>query len=1274
MRCSTCHRRVVERCPQHPSNAPRAEGTPAPALPTVPGYTPLGVLGQGGFGRVYLARREADGHPVALKVLERHSQDRLGREREALRRIGPPAVPELLGECITAAGEPVLAMEPIEGITLAHHLSTQPGTGALPWPRAQALMLGMAEALACVHAARIVHRDLKPENVMLAGPRVVLLDFGLARPEDTLEQPALAPTVTLTGQRLGTPEYMAPEQCQDARRIDTRADLYSLGVVFFELLSGRPPFVGNASAVLQAQVALRPPPLAGEVPLAVSALVQRLLAKAPEARFADARALVDALRAVPAEAEVSAPAFERPAGSSARASVRDVALLGIRARVSPAALVAPLSPWGAVLGRMEPGQVLVAFPHAPTLERGLHFARKAAEALAPLLPEGSRVAIHCAPLRVRERAHRVTLAGAALEHPERWWPVTVEAGTVPRTPEALAHSGTWEETSRAPVAELAPPGSSFEGRHADLDWLRAGLARARQTGAPVLLTLLGSEGLGKTRLLSEWHRELEHVPGVRCLRVDPSRSEGGTGDSGPRELVAAVLGLPSDTPPAEAVRALLAPQCLPSSSGTEHPAAHRQHIARAVAERLGRLAAEGPRVVLVDDAHLLDPIALDALELATLATTQAPLCVVLAGQHGLLGLRPYLGERARDSARRVLAPLDDEAAHSVLRQLLRPVELVPEGLLRTLGERCGGSPLRMAETVRSLRAAGALRSQADGQGWYLATDAMHGLATDSPDERLAERGLATLPSGLRALLFVAALLGDEVRLDEVTATLAQLEPSCGLDLSNDPGVGLERLARTGLLSARGPGRWRFEHPSLREAFAALLPVPLAHRVCEAALAALPDAPTPRRARLAEAAGDMDHALALHSLLAESARREHRLMDAERHYTAALGLLTRGESPVRRLLLSGRGRVRYRLQRIDDAVADLRAARALAETQGDTMLAVDLMLEEATALDWQDDTEGSTALLERALGRVANPAPPELAARQELARARVIVRRGDAATAVPALERAARLARDAGETEAEVISLAMLGAMLAWTERPAESERRFDEAIARCEATGDLLHLGVALNNRVVLRVAQRDVAGACADLERAVALGREWGNVQIERTSAFNLAELLLYQGRTTEALPLARRAGQLSQRFFPHSMAQDGLLLARLCLAVDDLDGTAQQLAWLDETDAARRLPLGGRVLQRAVTRSLGEARGVHRYDGAQWAHLAAEAREHCTPDERLEVLVAAAEAARAAEDSPRLRAFLEEADTATRLAPLWSDRVHALAHAPMDRTEARA
>src|SRR5688500_993198 len=181
MRCPSCHRRVAARCPLHPS----AEPPPAPApvaVPRVAGFEGLTPLGHGGFARVYAARREADGRDVALKVLQPLAADRLGRELDALRLIGPPVVPELLGQAVTDAGEPTVVMERIEGSTLAARLAGLPGSGTLPWAEARALMLLLTEALGRVHAAGFIHRDLKPENVMLSEERVVLLDFGLARP------------------------------------------------------------------------------------------------------------------------------------------------------------------------------------------------------------------------------------------------------------------------------------------------------------------------------------------------------------------------------------------------------------------------------------------------------------------------------------------------------------------------------------------------------------------------------------------------------------------------------------------------------------------------------------------------------------------------------------------------------------------------------------------------------------------------------------------------------------------------------------------------------------------------------------------------------------------------------------------------------------------------------------------------------------------------------------------------------------------------------------
>lgn len=1238
---------------------------PAPP-PEVTGYAVGGPLGRGGFGRVFSARREQDGREVALKVLEPLASERLEREVEALRRIGPPAAPALLGQGTTRAGEPLVVMERIDGLTLARRLAELPGPGALPWSEAGPLMVALAEAVQHVHAAAVVHRDLKPENVMLAGARVVLLDFGLARLAATEDAEAPAVTLTRTGQRLGTHEYMAPEQCRDARAIDARADLYSLGVVFFELLCGRPPFVGDTAAVLQAHVARRPPAprelAPWPVPAPVEALVQRLLAKDPEARFPSAAALAEELRRVGSARSGEPSVSSEPARGGAQAPVaqgpREVALLGVKTSMDVPALLAQLATSGAELARVEAGLAVFAFPHEASVEAGLRAALRAAEALGAVLPSGSERAIHCAPLRIRERGGRLTVGGAALERPERWWPASDGSSGVSLTEDARAHLGSLDMGRTPPAEVVLPTIDTLLGREAELLWFRDALARVRETGAPVLRTLLGEEGLGRTRLLSEWHRELRGTDGVSSLFVEAQPDEGSASESGLRNLITTVLGLPATTPPDEAVRHLLA-----NAGSAAHPAARRQLIARALASRLWRLAAERPLVLLVDDAHTLDPTALDALELATLAGIHAPLCVVLAGRHRLLGLRPYLGERARDAAQWDLPPLRDDAARELLRLLLKPVDLLAEGVLRELVDRCGGSPLRMLETVRALRAAGAIRAQAGG-GNYLAADALHGLAADSPrpDERLAERSLAALPPGLRSVLQVAALLGDDVRLEELSATLSHLESDDALDLSLDPGVALERLARAGMLEPRGPRRWRFEHPTLREAFGALLPSVLKRRICAAALRALPDAPAARRARLAEAAGDAPQALALHHMLAESGRRAHRLLEAERHYSAALELLPRGDDALRLELLSGRGRVRYRLQRIDDALADLRAARALAEARGDVVREADLLLEEATALDWQDDPDGSTALLEQALRCLGDSVPPELAARHALARARVVVRREDISGAVPPLERAVEASRSTGDAETEAIALSMLGAMLAWTGHLEEASRRFDEAIALCESTGDTLHLGVALNNRMVLHVQRRDAEGARADLERAVTLGRELGNVQIERTSAFNLALLLGYQGRAAEALPLARRAGVLSQRFFPGSMAQDALLVARLCCELGDMPEAARQLTWLEEPATQARLLPGDRLMLSVVRHVVGEARGTLPYVAQEWAALVESARQQSTPDERLEILVWAARAARAAGDDATVHARVQEVEATVHEAPLWTERVRAL------------
>ncbi|XXF75236.1 protein kinase [Myxococcaceae bacterium GXIMD 01537] len=1255
MRCPSCHRRVAGPCPAHPS-APRPS-VPAPeAAPEVPGFQGLTPLGHGGFARVYAARREKDSREVALKVLHPLAVERLGREREALRRIGPPVTPEWLGEATTAGGETVLVMERIEGSTLAAWLAARPGSGAVDWAEARGLMLALTEAVARVHAAGFVHRDLKPENVMRAPGRVIVLDFGLARPVGEAVEP-LSLSLTRTGQRMGTADYMAPEQCLDARDVGPAADLYSLGVLCFELLSGRPPFVGEPAAVQQAHVSRRPPSLVGLAPVGpeVEALVRRLLAKEPHARFESARALHDALLRVPEEAPVPLEPRHAPAPV---AGPRELALLGVRTSLDLPTVLSLLAPWGGEPARVEAGLALIAFPHAGSVEAGVGTALKAAEALTTALPSGSQRAVHCAPLRVRERGSRVTLGGSALERPERWWPE--DAAPLLVTPEAHGRLTSSESAANLTPLPEPPPLTATVGRASELEWLRAGLARVRETRAPALLTVLGDEGLGKTRLLEEWRRELADVPDLRMLHVEAAPEESSSSETGLRHLLAAVLEVPPGMALDEALRQRL-PAALPTTTAAEHPGARRQAIARALASRLRSLAAERPLVLLVDEAHALDPTALDVLERATLSEVDAPLCVVLAGEARLRTLRPYLGERAAHAAHLTLEPLPEPAARELLCQLLRPVEVVPEGVLREWVTRCGGVPLRMVETVRALRAAGAIRIQPGAEGAYLAADALPGPSSDRPEERIAERRLASLAPGLRSLLQVAALLGDEVRREEVSATLAHLDPEVALDLSQDPGVGLERLARAGLVEPRSQGLYRFPHPSLREAFASLLAPADRRRICVAALQALPETPTSRRARLAEGAGEIPQAITLRRALADGARRAHRILEAERHYSALLALLPREEDAARREALAGRGRVRYRLQRFDDALEDLRAARSLAEAHGDAALEVDLLFEEATVLDWQEDMDGATRLMAQALQKLGADAPAGLKARAELARGRVLFRQGDGRAAAVQLERAAEAGHAAGDAETEAIARSMLGAILAWEDRVDDAARCYDAALALCETTGDTLHLGVTLNNRVVLHIKHRDLASARADLKRAVALGREVGNVQIERCSAFNLAEFLHYQGRASEALPLARRAHVLGQRFFPRSVTLDALLLARLACALGDTAEAAAQGAWVDARRATQPLPPAGEVLLGVVRRVVDEAREPLAHDDAAWASLLAASRESCTADERLEVLLWAARSARRVGQQQALNCYLAEAREVVRTAPLWTERLQA-------------
>jgi TolB-like protein/predicted Ser/Thr protein kinase len=203
-------------------------------------YTVLSLLGVGGMGSVYRVHDEALDEVVALKLLRRELLDdpreraRFRQEVKLARRVAHPNVARVfdLGE---ADGEVFLTMEYVDGATLATRIGRE---APLPVAEVAALGLALCAGLGAVHDAGIVHRDFKPENVLLgAGGRIALTDFGIARTPS--REGALVQTQGLI---LGTPDYMAPEQVEDQTHLDPRTDLYALGIVLFEMATGRRPF------------------------------------------------------------------------------------------------------------------------------------------------------------------------------------------------------------------------------------------------------------------------------------------------------------------------------------------------------------------------------------------------------------------------------------------------------------------------------------------------------------------------------------------------------------------------------------------------------------------------------------------------------------------------------------------------------------------------------------------------------------------------------------------------------------------------------------------------------------------------------------------------------------------------------------------------------------------------------------------------------------------------------------------------------------------------
>jgi serine/threonine-protein kinase len=303
--------------------------SPIPVGAVVDGkYEVERVLGSGGMGVVVAARHLQLGKTVALKFLLKHAYEspeamsRFVREGQALARITSPHVARVMDVGTLDSGEPYLVMEYLEGSDLGALIKRE---RPLSIQEAVQYLLQACEAVAEAHAKGIVHRDLKPSNLFLTqsadgAPLVKVLDFGISK--SLITQPAgLAAHDTSTGALVGSPMYMSPEQIRDARRVDARTDIWALGVILHELLTGKPPFQGETLAGTLASVAADPPApvraLRPDIPVALESVIRRCLQKSPQRRFASVAELARALGEFgPADAQTSVDRISRLLGSS----------------------------------------------------------------------------------------------------------------------------------------------------------------------------------------------------------------------------------------------------------------------------------------------------------------------------------------------------------------------------------------------------------------------------------------------------------------------------------------------------------------------------------------------------------------------------------------------------------------------------------------------------------------------------------------------------------------------------------------------------------------------------------------------------------------------------------------------------------------------------------------------------------------------------------------------------------------------------------------------
>lgn len=1120
----------------------------------------------GGMGAVYRGRDRLTGARVAVKLLAGGNErwaERFRREAVVLAGLSHPAIVGYVAHGVTETGEPWLAMEWLDGEPLSRRLRrARLGIGDT-----RDLGIRIADALAVAHHAGVIHRDIKPANVFLVDGDVraaKVLDFGVARSR------AVDSDTTRTGDRVGTPRYMAPEQVRAAHTVDWRCDLWSLGCVLYSALAGRPPFQATDEMAIWGKILLEEPPplteLRPDAPMALVALVARLLAKAAEDRPASAAAVADELRrlevlvgneltGITAIGSTLAPSTERrrlavvmvggPAG--------DRPATGADTLVDPppllrAALDGCAREHGGHLEALASGHALITFVGSAAATDLIARAARCALAVRALTPAPIALASgHGIPggaigdaldraAAVLRAAGEVAGTSVAID--------TVAAGLLgPRFVVDGGGAPAWLVEERAgddPVRSVLGKRTPTVGRDRELLVLTQAIDDSAEEPAARVVLVTADAGVGKTRLRHELLERLadrtdegNQIRHCWLGRGDPTRAGAPfvvaasalrwrcgvvAAPATPDERAAAGAAL-RDTihqlelaEPArvEAFLAELIGAPLRGGNDVQLDAARQSprlmsdQIRRAWIDLVAADAARGPVLIVVDDLHWGDAPSVELLDDALRALAHQPLAVVGFARPEVGELFPRLWAQRGPTVIR-LGPLPRRAAGALAREVLGP--RVEAAVIDRIVERAAGHALYLEELLRAAAAG----------------DVEH-----APETVIAmvQVRLEALSSAARQVLRAGSVLGSAFRGAAVTAILREVASERDVASLLDELTTRELLARTA--APDDDSEYRFRHELIRDGAYAML-------------------------------GDDDRRIAHRAAgLWLEDQREREAQTVAQHFE-------RGGEPARAALWY-RFAAEQALDAGDPASVLTLALRGLDCGAADAERAALLMLS-AEAHDWRGDTamtevcaleamaaspEGSSTWL-RAAGEVAIAAGRAskvlvlvrvsdrllrvaraddrnafvIALGHAAAELLLLGRRDDAARVLARLDDAARPGlsplADGWRLRVRAIEAVSDGDAVACLALSEQSVACFEACGERREVAGGRSNVGFG-------QISVGRIADAEATLRRALAVTVEMATVRTTTIVTQNLALAVLFAGRPDEALALAEDAERMAR------------------------------------------------------------------------------------------------------------------------------------------------